>query len=349
MPKNEIDKVLRGAPDWKKPVFGKVDHALELQKLISEHIVNMHVESQNIIKQDAKPASGKEDHDFVVELLCQYSDLMWKVNDNNQTIFHITIINRHEGIYNIIYEIGSMKDSITSLEDENGNNMLHLVAKIANKNDLEWWQGLLSRCSENFFSSWNKDGLTPHELFTKEHEDLRAQSEAWMKETANQCMVVAALIATIVFAAAFTIPGGYNQNNGIPMFFENLAFMIFVVSDAISLFSSSASTIMFMTILTSRFTEPDFFISLPQKLLCFLITLFISITTMMIAFSVSFIILYRTYRPWIVLIISFCVLQVLLFAKVQYPVIINIFHSTYSSRYLFRPKKNVLYYEIPKV
>ncbi|GJT50320.1 RNA-directed DNA polymerase, eukaryota, partial [Tanacetum coccineum] len=59
-PKDEIDKVLRGPPDAKKQVFGKVDQALELQKLISEHIVNMHVESQNIIKQGAKPASGKE-------------------------------------------------------------------------------------------------------------------------------------------------------------------------------------------------------------------------------------------------------------------------------------------------
>ncbi|PWA98363.1 ATP-NAD kinase-like domain-containing protein [Artemisia annua] len=111
----------------KQPVFGKVGHALELQKIISEHNinmhVNMHVKSQNIIKQDAKPASGKKDQvlqlqkvifehitsmqvqtqniirgpaietysshvlfivvemgntNFVVELLRQYPDLMWK-------------------------------------------------------------------------------------------------------------------------------------------------------------------------------------------------------------------------------------------------------------------------------
>ncbi|GJT54598.1 ankyrin repeat-containing domain, PGG domain protein [Tanacetum coccineum] len=64
----------------------------------------------------------------------------------------------------------------------------------------------------------NKDGLTPHELFTKEHKDLVEKGEEWMKGTANQCMVVAALIATVVFAAAFTVPGGYNQTNGIPIF-----------------------------------------------------------------------------------------------------------------------------------
>ena len=55
----------------------------------------------------------------------------------------------------------------------------------------------------------NKEGLTPHELFTREHKELVKQGEDWMKDTASQWMVVAALIATIVFAAAFTVPGGY--------------------------------------------------------------------------------------------------------------------------------------------
>ena len=79
----------------------------------------------------------------------------------------------------------------------------------------------------------NKDGLTPHELFTKEHKDLVKQGEDWMKDTASQCMVVAALIATIVFAAAFTFPGGYDQNDGFPIFSKNLPFIIFAVADAI--------------------------------------------------------------------------------------------------------------------
>nr|GFB71423.1 ankyrin repeat-containing domain, PGG domain protein [Tanacetum cinerariifolium] len=92
----------------------------------------------------------------------------------------------------------------------------------------------------------NKDDLTPHELFTKEHKDLVKRYEEWMKGTASQCMVVAALIATIVFAAAFTVPGGYgqsndqtsNQINGVPVFHSKATFMVFVVADAISLFSS---------------------------------------------------------------------------------------------------------------
>lgn len=66
---------------------------------------------------------------FVVELLRAYPDLIWKLDDNNYSIFHVAVMNRRQDIYNILYEIGSMKDVITELNDRDGNNMLHLVGK----------------------------------------------------------------------------------------------------------------------------------------------------------------------------------------------------------------------------
>ncbi|KAM0068637.1 hypothetical protein Hdeb2414_s0002g00075441 [Helianthus debilis subsp. tardiflorus] len=44
---------------------------------------------------------------------------------------------RHEGIYNLLYEIGSMKDLISPFRDQNDNNMLHLVGKCAKQKRLE--------------------------------------------------------------------------------------------------------------------------------------------------------------------------------------------------------------------
>ncbi|KAJ0702803.1 putative PGG domain-containing protein [Helianthus annuus] len=100
-------------------------------------------------------------------------------------------------------------------------------------------------------------------------------------------MVVAALIATIVFAAAFPVPGGYDQNNGIPIFDQKPIFVVFVVADAMSLFLSSASILTFLSILTSRFAVRNFVESLPKKLMLSLLTLFLSIATMVITFSIS--------------------------------------------------------------
>ncbi|KAJ9559273.1 hypothetical protein OSB04_013887 [Centaurea solstitialis] len=71
---------------------------------------------------------------FLIELIRRYPDLIWKQNDSQQSIFHVAVSHRRASIYNLLYEIGSTKDFITSLKDEEGNNMLHLVGKKVEKN-----------------------------------------------------------------------------------------------------------------------------------------------------------------------------------------------------------------------
>ncbi|KAM0054123.1 putative PGG domain-containing protein [Helianthus debilis subsp. tardiflorus] len=190
----------------------------------------------------------------------------------------------------------------------------------------------------------NKVGLLPHELLTKEHKELMSASEKWMKDTASHCMVVAALIATIVFAAAFTVPGGYNQDKGIPIFRQNKAFIIFVISDAISLTFATVSILMFLYILTSRYAEQDFLETLPKKLMKGLATLFLSIVAMMVAFSASFFVLYDNELIWVPLVItSFASTPVILYGRHQYGLLADVYRSTYGSKNLFKPKKNMLY------
>ncbi len=63
----------------------------------------------------------------------------------------------------------------------------------------------------------NDKGMTPQELFMEEHKDMKKAGEEWMKNTATSCTVVGALIVTIMFAAAFTVPGG-NDQMGVPIF-----------------------------------------------------------------------------------------------------------------------------------
>ena len=155
-----------------KIASGEGDQTQETQNHISEHIMKLHDDTQNLINEEA----GKEDlaqkvqklisgyiddmraetytrkkyssgvlfvaaemgnTNFLVELIRRYPDLIWKVNDNNQTIFHIAIKHRHAGIYNLLYEIGAMKDMITPMRDRQDNNMLHLVGKTVSRRQLE--------------------------------------------------------------------------------------------------------------------------------------------------------------------------------------------------------------------
>ncbi|KAM0064904.1 putative ankyrin repeat-containing domain superfamily [Helianthus debilis subsp. tardiflorus] len=136
------------------PATGNDDQALQLQKLVSGHIAKMHVETQNLIKGPSTssnipnvPPSGNATKTYssrIIFLAAETGntkfvvpDLIWKVNDDGLSIFHIAVKHRHEGIYNLLYEIGSMKDLITPLKDQKLNTMLHLVGKSAKKNRLE--------------------------------------------------------------------------------------------------------------------------------------------------------------------------------------------------------------------
>ncbi|KAG6683589.1 hypothetical protein I3842_12G021800 [Carya illinoinensis] len=147
--------------------------------------------------------------------------------------------------------------------------------------------------------------FTPQELFTKNHENMMKEGEKWMKNTARSCTVVGALIVTIMFAVTFTIPG----------------------------------VLMFLGILTSRYTEDDFLEYLPRQMIIGLFTLFCSIATMMITFaSALLIILHEQLRISIPLI---CLggIPVILFLWIQFPILKDMIISTYGPSTFDRKRK----------
>ena len=185
----------------------------------------------------------------------------------------------------------------------------------------------------------NKEGLTPRQLFTKSHEDMMSKGEKWMKDTASSCTVVGALIATIMFAAVFTVPGGNDQTIGVPIFVNKKLFLVFIVSDALSLFSSSTSVLMFLGILTCRYAEEDFLESLPRKMIIGLSTLFFSIVTMMTTFSAALLLMLQE-ESWILKpIICFASIPVTLFVLMQFPLLVTMAISTYGPSIFDRKMK----------
>jgi hypothetical protein len=180
----------------------------------------------------------------------------------------------------------------------------------------------------------NKDGKTPWQVFKEEHKELLEEGKDWMKDTSNSCMLVATLIATIAFAAAITVPGGNNQDKGMPVFLSDNTFVVFVVSDALALFSSMASLLMFLGILNARFSEEDFLVALPQKLIIGLAFLFLAIVSTMVSFGASLSMLVQERLKWAPIPIALltCV-PIALFAILQLPLFIEMITSTYGSRF----------------
>lgn len=184
-------------------------------------------------------------------------------------------------------------------------------------------------CPEDLEATNDTHDMKPRDFFSKNHIELVKEGERSMKETATSCTVVCALIVTMMFAAAFTVPGGNNGDTGFPILFKDRAFRVFIIADAISLFASTTSVMLFLGILTSRYAEDDFLKSLPRKMILGLLTLFLSVAAMMIAFaSALFLILPKD--SWIALPTTLLTgIPIASFVWMQFPFLVEIFISTY--------------------
>ena len=183
----------------------------------------------------------------------------------------------------------------------------------------------------------NACGYTPREEFTNHHKHLVTDGEKWLKDTAAQLMVVAALLAAMSFAATITFAGGYNQDTGYPIFSKKDVFPQFMQYCSFAFFSSSTSIINVLSLLTSRYAEEDFEKSLPTKLMFSISTLLLSIGGMIAAFFLNLSLLNNQSK--LHLNIPYIAVVLLVFSFSQfYSLIMYLYFTTYGARNSFRYK-----------
>jgi hypothetical protein len=176
----------------------------------------------------------------------------------------------------------------------------------------------------------NEECKTAKELFEESHKDQLTNAQKWIKETTQSCSTVAALVATVVFAAAYTVPGG-SDKNGKPNFIDSPYFLVFTVSDVLSLASSLTSLVVFLSLLTSPFELQEFHFSLPRKLLVGFTFLFFAVITTMLSFGATILILIQSERKLTTLLLSIAAfLPVLVFAIMQFRLYVSFMGSTYN-------------------
>ncbi|XP_071729616.1 uncharacterized protein [Rutidosis leptorrhynchoides] len=289
-------------------------------------------------------AASQNAFKVVVQILYRSRKAIQSTDKSGYDIIQLAIIHRSEKVYNLIYDFGERKNLYRTVEDSFKNNILHLAGRLAPsrqlnrrrgaalqlQHELQWREEVKKHIFPTYTTRENIFKETPDMLFAREHENLLKEGENWMKTTSESCSITAALIATIMFAAAITVPGGNRQETGIPMFTNNVAFIIFAVSDAVSLFASSTALLVFLSILTARFAENDFLVSLPSRMLIGLVALLLSTITMMVAFSATLFLVFCHQKTW--MLAPICVLAFIpigFFVALQFPLMVDLFRSTY--------------------
>ncbi|CAI9293231.1 unnamed protein product [Lactuca saligna] len=300
-------------------------------------------------------ATRQNAHEFVEEIVNWFPEAIWSANEDGHNIIQYAVINRSEKVYNLLYQMSEHRNIYRTIRDSHGNNLLHLAARLAPNNklnlisgaalqiqrELQWYKEVgrficpLSIMQKNYFNE------TPQMVFTREHKELVIEGEKWMKSTAESYTITATLIITIV--SAITVPGGSNQETGIPIFTNNTSFIVFAISDAISLFAAVTSLLMFLSILTARFAEQDFLIKLPTKLIIGLTTLFISTTAMIVAFGATLYLVFGQGNSRILIPIAVLTcLPITSFVTLQFPLVLDMMSVTYG-RSIFGENRSFSY------
>ncbi|XP_020206147.1 ankyrin repeat-containing protein ITN1 isoform X2 [Cajanus cajan] len=235
-------------------------------------------------------------------LLYMNRELLTIKNIDGRNVLHFAVLCRQRSIFSYILKMGTVK-LILQAPDNTGNNILHLAAhprqneasldfraNIQMRRELAWFKEVEKSVPLELRRMKNKKGKTPYDVFYDKHKLLSEEIKGAAKEIANSSMLVATLVATVAFAAALTVPGDKT----------NVWFIVFILTNAVALFTSSASILSFLSNFTSsRFAESQFFISLHPSLLLGVMLLLISVTAMVIAFVAASFLIFAHTSKWV--------------------------------------------------
>ncbi|XP_011011254.1 PREDICTED: ankyrin repeat-containing protein At3g12360-like isoform X5 [Populus euphratica] len=297
-------------------------------------------------------SSGIEE--IAKEILEKFPQGVELVNETGQNIMHVAVMHRQREIYRYVKKkFKPIMVRLSSRIDNNGYTLLHHVAHMKHyrggtragpalklQEEIQWFKRV-QRAVPPYLSEQraprevppDNEGmqrgkeLTALELFQEEHKAQLKLAQEWIEKTSQSCSAVAVLLATVVFAAAYTIPGGSDER-GFPIFLHNRFFLAFTILDVIALASSLTSVVMFLSILTSPFEYENFYHNIPRKLIWGFTLLFLSVMTTMLAFACTLFLIIHFRKKWTTGLISFAAfLPVTVFALMQFPLYVS-FPST---------------------
>ncbi|KAK1393305.1 hypothetical protein POM88_012361 [Heracleum sosnowskyi] len=275
--------------------------------------------------------------DIALEIIKEHPQTVDQVGREYGSILHLAIKYRRIEIFDEVEKMQMQMRRLVRLPDKDKNSILHMVAlnttkvKVKNGSDatstdmpkdkpLHPWDTeeltndsrspafvlqddllLFERVEDilktHYHKVPNKDHETEDQLFAAKKEPLRDDAQEWMKRTAENCSIVAVLIATVAFAAAYTVPGGSNPD-GSPVLLNQAFFVVFTITDVLSLASTLTAVVVFLSILCSSYRLQDFKETLPKSLMFGISCLIFSLTMMMFAFAATIILMIKNRQQW---------------------------------------------------
>ncbi|XP_031282076.1 ankyrin repeat-containing protein ITN1-like [Pistacia vera] len=325
--------------------------AFELFECLWEQV--MLLDDSQILEIIRKPwslifeATKQGNLQFLNIIFSTYPDLMFEVDENQYTILHFAIMYRSSNIFTAMCDIGLFKDFVARVTNKKGNNILHLATNLSPVDrpdvespivhlkmaiEMEWFERVKRILHPVVAEAKNKEGKTARAIFTEQHKELRNKVDKWTKKIANACIMESTLIATMVFAALFTIPSGTNEEIGTLHFVRRASFIVFAISDTIALLLSCSSLLMFLAVISSRCEDVDFLRRVLYDLGWGLQLLLFFVEAMMVVFCATMFIVFKDGFLWMpILLMVMAIFAIFLYVGKTYNVAVEVSHSIHEN------------------
>ncbi|KAJ0965519.1 hypothetical protein J5N97_026657 [Dioscorea zingiberensis] len=206
----------------------------------------------------------------IIELLKHCPDSDELVDGKGRSFLHVAVENHSQRVVRYVLERPNLEKLLND-QDYEGNTPLHLAVTVGGK------EIVYDLIRDNRLDSgvMNNEGLTPLDLsqklnlndlnaaslimrcladsgaiFSPKRSDLQKRNSTLDLESEKSCIsssqslaILSMLIATVTFAAGFTVPGGYWSSNdnlqvGIAILSNKYCFKVFLISDTLAMVCS---------------------------------------------------------------------------------------------------------------
>ncbi|KAG6495797.1 protein ACCELERATED CELL DEATH 6-like [Zingiber officinale] len=209
---------------------------------------------------------------MIKEILAYCPDALEQKNNKGSNFVHVAVEKKNLKVVKYVLSSSSSAKELVNEQDHEGNTPLHLAVLARDRKMIRML--LSSRIVDPALT--NNSGFTPIDVasskvrievslrmsnimtdlisygsrFSPQRVDhlrnhlQRKQDDEInrYRALANNLAVIAVLIATVTFAAAFTLPGGYNSNagpdEGMAILSSRASFKAFMISDTLAMASS---------------------------------------------------------------------------------------------------------------